>query len=107
MPHGDGDDAVTRRAAVARIEAWQPEPVPSGDAFHQGASLPRAVTPPGRRPGTPAVERKRRQRERERGLVYETEDWQLFLDLATLPQKAGCQPYNLRKVVLKELVDNA
>ena len=27
--------------------------------------------------------------------------------LATLPQKAGCQPEDLRRVVLKELVDNA
>ena len=31
---------------------------------------------------------------------------QLFLDLATLPQKAGCDPAELRRVVLKELVDN-
>jgi hypothetical protein len=75
--------------------------------FHQGESLSRAVTPTGRRPGTSAAERKRQQRERERGLVYETADWQLFIDLATLSQKAGCQPRDLRKVVLKELVDNA
>lgn len=61
-----------------------------------------------RRPGTPAAERKRlqRQRERESTLLYQTEDWQLFLDPATLPQKAGCQPGDLRKIVLKELVDN-
>jgi hypothetical protein len=68
------------------------------------------VTPASRRrPGTPAAERKRqqRQREREQKLIYETEDWRLFTDLATLPQKAGCQPEDLRKVVLKELVDNA
>jgi hypothetical protein len=31
----------------------------------------------------------------------------LFTDLATLPQKAGCQPAYLGEVVLKELVDNA
>ena len=70
----------------------------------------RAVTPASRRrPGTAAAERKRqqRQREREQKLIYETEDWRLFTDLATLPQKAGCQPEDLRKVVLKELVDNA
>jgi hypothetical protein len=67
------------------------------------------VTSASRRPGTPAAERKRRQRlrEREQTLLYKTEDWRLFTDLATLPQKAGCQPEDLRKIVLKELVDNA
>lgn len=73
---------------------------------HQADSSPRAVTSPGRRPGTPAAERKRLQRERDRQLVYETADWRLFIDLLTLPQKAGCQPGDLRKVILKELVDN-
>jgi hypothetical protein len=53
-----------------------------------------------------AAERKRRQRARDHDLLYSRDDWQLFLDLATLPQKAGCQPWQLRKVVLKELVDN-
>ena len=70
----------------------------------------RAVTSASRRPGTPAAERKRQQRRREREqqqLLYETADWQLFTELATLPQKAGCQPEDLRKIVLKELVDNA
>jgi hypothetical protein len=68
------------------------------------------VTSASRRPpGTPAAERKRRQRQREReqSLSFETEDWRLFADWATLPQKAGCQPDDLRKIVLKELVDNA
>jgi hypothetical protein len=55
---------------------------------------------------TSAAERKRRQRARDRELLYSRDDWQLFLDLATLPQKAGCQPWQLRKLVLKELVDN-
>jgi Protein of unknown function C-terminus (DUF2399) len=73
----------------------------------QGESRSRTVTSAGRRPGTPAAERKRQQRERERNLIYETEDWRLFTDLATLPQKAGCQPAYLGEVVLKELVDNA
>ncbi len=69
----------------------------------------RPVTSTGRRPGASAAERKRRQRERDREqqLVYETPDWRLFTDLATLPQKAGCQPRDLRKIVMKELVDNA
>jgi hypothetical protein len=53
-----------------------------------------------------AAERKRRQRARERELLYSRDDWQLFLDPATLPQKAGCQPWQLRGLVLKELVDN-
>jgi hypothetical protein len=37
----------------------------------------------------------------------ERDDWQLFLDPQTLPQKAGCQPDELSALVLKELVDNA
>jgi C4-dicarboxylate-specific signal transduction histidine kinase len=52
-----------------------------------------------------SAERKRRQRKRE--LVYERDDWQLFLDPATLPQKAGCYPHQLNQIVFKELVDNA
>src|SRR3954471_3628329 len=55
---------------------------------------------------TPA-ERKRHQRERDKQLIYETEDWRLFTDRTTLPQKAGCQPAYLGEIVLKELVDNA
>lgn len=72
----------------------------------QAESPTRAVTQAARRPGTPAAERKRQQRARER-LVYETADWQLFTDPLTLSQKAGCQPDDLHKIVLKELVDNA
>ena len=73
----------------------------------QANSAIRTVTP-GRRPGTPSAERKRRQRERDRGaLLFQRDDWQLFLDPATLPQKAGCQPANLRQIVLREVVDNA
>ena len=40
-------------------------------------------------------------------LMFERQDWTLFLDRATLPQHAGCQPNELGRVVLKELVDNA
>jgi hypothetical protein len=59
-------------------------------------------------PLSPA-QRKARQRERERAAVrmYARDDWQLFLDLGTLPQKAGCQRDQLPYLVLKELVDNA
>jgi hypothetical protein len=63
----------------------------------------------GYNPGVTSVsapERKRRQRARDKELLYSRDDWQLSLDPATLPQKAGCHPANLRKVVLKELVDN-
>jgi Histidine kinase-, DNA gyrase B-, and HSP90-like ATPase len=60
-----------------------------------------------RRAGTPAAVRKRQQRDRECALIFEHADWALFLDPATLPQKAGCQPENLRQIVLRELVDNA
>jgi hypothetical protein len=63
---------------------------------------------PGRRPGLSAAERKRQQRARDRGtLLFERPDWRLFLDAATLPQKAGCQPGHLRAIVLREVVDNA
>src|SRR4051794_39346999 len=74
---------------------------------HQADSSARTVTP-GRRPGLSAAERKRQQRARDRGtLLFERPDWRLFLDVATLPQKAGCQPGNLRAIVLREVVDNA
>ena len=79
----------------------------SDAADQQAESATRAVTSSGRRGGTTAAERKRRQRQREQQLIYETEDWRLFTDLATLPQKAGCQPAYLGEIVLKELVDNA
>jgi hypothetical protein len=39
--------------------------------------------------------------------MLERADWKLFIDPSTLPQKAGCQPHELRRVVLKEIVDNA
>ena len=38
---------------------------------------------------TSAAERMRKQRARDRELLYSRDDWQLFLDLVTLPQKAG------------------
>jgi hypothetical protein len=58
---------------------------------------------------TSAAERKRQQRERERqgALFYQREDWSLFLDRATLPQKAGCYSQDLPAIILKEVVDNA
>jgi hypothetical protein len=63
-----------------------------------------------------AAERMRRHRARKRQaagnaaaetLIFERQDWTLFLDPSTLPQRAGCQPNELGRVVLKELVDNA
>jgi hypothetical protein len=59
-----------------------------------------------------AAERMRRMRARKKAatappIYYETADWQLFVDQQTLPQKAGCEPNELGRVVLKELVDNA
>ena len=71
--------------------------------IQQGEPTPRNVTP------LSVAERKRRQRERARSaaLLYSREDWQLFLEIATLPQKAGVQPHDLPTLVLKELVDNA
>ena len=74
-------------------------------AIQQANSAARTVTS-GRRPGTPPAERKRQQRQRE-ALLFERDDWRLFIEPATLPQKAGCQPSNLRQIVLREIVDNA
>ena len=61
---------------------------------------------------TPAADRMRRMRERRRAqqippILYERADWKLFLDPQTLPQKAGCEPDQIGRVVVKELVDNA
>jgi hypothetical protein len=67
----------------------------SRDAGQQAEPPARTVTSAGRRKGSSPAERKRQQREREKQLMYETEDWSLFTDLATLPQKAGCQPAHL------------
>src|SRR6266567_800369 len=77
--------------------------VTASRGVQQGEPTPRIVTP------LSAAERKRRQRERIRSevLLYSRDDWQLFLDPATLPQKAGVQPGDLPALVLKELVDNA
>src|SRR4029077_674154 len=61
------------------------------------------VTSVERRSGATAAERKAHQRKRE--LFYAREDWRLFLEPVTLPQKAGCFPLDLYKIVLKELTD--
>ena len=39
--------------------------------------------------------------------MYVREDWTLFRTLSTLCQKAGVSPDHLRRVVVKELTDNA
>lgn len=78
-------------------------PVTARGGVQQGEARRRNVTP------LSAAERKRRQRDRERStaLLYSRDDWQLFLDIGTLPQKAGVQPGRLPALVLKELTDNA
>jgi hypothetical protein len=60
------------------------------------------------------AERQRRYRERQKQqgasngpILFTSEDWQLFTQRNTLPQKAGCQPNQIGRVILKELVDNA
>ena len=40
-------------------------------------------------------------------ILFERADWRLFVDPRTLPQKAGCEPRELGRIVAKELVDNA
>jgi hypothetical protein len=47
------------------------------------------------------------ERDESRPILYEVGDWQLFLNPASLPQKAGCEPDEIGHAVLKELVDNA
>jgi hypothetical protein len=61
------------------------------------------------RPASTAAERKRRQRERERGarLLYEVADWRQFVDHNTLPMQAGASWEDLPELILKEVADNA
>jgi hypothetical protein len=84
-------------------------PVTSVAETSEQAERASAIVTP-RRPLT-AAERKAAQRERERlaknPTYFERPDWSLFLDVGTLPQKAGCRPGDLRRLVLRELVDNA
>ena len=59
-----------------------------------------------------AAERMRRYRARKaqkvvEPILYERADWRLFIDPATLPQKAGCGPHQIARAILKELTDNA
>jgi hypothetical protein len=54
----------------------------------------------------------RRLRERQKAkangpILFERQDWKLFVDPATLPQKAGCEPNQIGRAILKELSDNA
>jgi hypothetical protein len=61
---------------------------------------------------TPAAERMRRMRARRNTvltgpILYEREDWRLFVDPHTLPQKAGCEPDQIGRIIAKELTDNA
>jgi hypothetical protein len=60
------------------------------------------------------AEKQRRYRERQKQqgasngpILFTSEDWRLFVERHTLPQKAGCQPSQIGRVILKELVDNA
>ena len=55
-----------------------------------------------------STERSRKRRERRAAeRLYSRADWQLFLDHSTLPMMAGCQPHDLQRMILRELVDNA
>lgn len=40
-------------------------------------------------------------------MLFEREDWKLFRNMETLPQKAGVPNYKLSLLVCKELTDNA
>src|SRR6516225_1156304 len=62
---------------------------------------------------TAAAERMRRMRARRAGqagtspLIFERDDWRLLIEARTWPQKAGCQPGQVGRVIIKELVENA
>lgn len=45
--------------------------------------------------------------ETSQNFKFERDDWMLFRSLASLPQKAGVPISNMRRLVLKELVDNS
>jgi hypothetical protein len=82
-------------------------PHPSG--YEQANAAGTSVTPG----PVPASERMRQMRARNREaavappIIYQRADWQLFCRSETLPQQAGCEPDQVARVVLKELVDNA
>ena len=62
---------------------------------------------------TAAAERMRRMRARRAGqagaspLIFERDDWRLLIEARTWAQKAGCQPGQVGRVIIKELVENA
>ena len=102
LPNRRSGGAATARSGPHRIRAHAPRAAPppprtssaedrtwARRRVSKAKSPTRAVTPGGRRPGTPAAERKRqqrqRQRQRERRLLHEAADWRLFTDLATPP----------------------
>src|SRR5262249_48369870 len=101
----DADDADARKPTHStRSELGARECLRYGDS----SRMPRTVTDPSAR------DRVRRWRERKKAeaeaaapLLYERDDWTLFMSPETLPQKAGCEPDKIGAVVLKELVDNA
>jgi hypothetical protein len=43
----------------------------------------------------------------EEPLLFSSDDWRDFLDLATLPRKAGCSPQDLARVIYSEAAANA
>ena len=51
--------------------------------------------------------RARRKAAKTAPILYERADWKLFIEPQTLPQKAGCEPDQMGRVIIKELVDNA
>jgi hypothetical protein len=62
---------------------------------------------------TAAAERMRRMRARRRTgqastspLIFERDDWRLLIEARTWPQKAGCEPDQVGRVIIKELVEN-
>ena len=59
---------------------------------------------------TAAAERMRRMRVRRAGaarspLLYERDDWRLLIDPRTWPQKAGCSPGQIGRVIIQDNVE--
>jgi hypothetical protein len=79
------------------------------DAGRLGDSPPQNVTLGAKTPKSGALrvaDHRRRKRAQTEAMLWSRPDWRLYVDARTLPQKAGCLPGDLRRAVVKEIVDN-
>jgi hypothetical protein len=107
---------VSGSAPVKEEQATEPQPAsheqtlensgisqisPFSQLARNGAQLAEIASSRG------AADPKRKRKIEDDPLFCYSPDWRDFLDLATLPRKAGCSPKDLARVVYKEAVDNA